>query len=254
MSVCCILASFFVANPRVTCACTWWWWGSGSHRYNGVRRERISGGSLTFPFVGSRDALGKRVIRFRPFAGSAELSSCPRGLPIQPGAAFRRSRPAKPLVMLRSLSLLHLAFVNVAKRHALPASRSRAFAFAWRSAGRDGQLSRDNFVQTQIIHCYCGRKRLSDGIRNYMLNQEGAFCQIICKCAALPRVNTREIYYRRISSGYRFSYRFHCCVPIAGSARSSVVSENDRTRGEAGLSVSGRSISWISWWLILVVG
>jgi hypothetical protein len=40
----------------------------GSHRYNGVRRERISGGSLTFPFVGSHDALGNDVIRFRLLA------------------------------------------------------------------------------------------------------------------------------------------------------------------------------------------
>lgn len=73
VSRCSILVSFFVPNPRVTCACTFGARGRkgqvGSHRYNRVRRERISGGSLTFPFVGSHDALGNRVIRFRPYAG-----------------------------------------------------------------------------------------------------------------------------------------------------------------------------------------
>lgn len=57
----------------------------GSHRYNRVRRERISGGSLTFPFVGSRDALGNRVIRFGTLDGRLErITTLPYGLPVIP--------------------------------------------------------------------------------------------------------------------------------------------------------------------------
>lgn len=196
----------------------------GSHRYNGVRRERISGGSLTFPFVGSRDALGNRVIRFRPFAARAVRSppSCSRVREDYrrcrtrgPSGDFARQNQSSRFVLCH---LLHLAFVNVAKRRqsaslAPPASRPlsqlrrpaddrRAPAHLHLRGGTDGRLSRDNFVQTQIIHCHCGRKRLSGGIRNYMLNQEGAFWQIICKCAASPA----SIHEKFITGGF---HRIH---------------------------------------------
>lgn len=98
----------------------------GSHRYNRVRRERISGGSLTFPFVGSHDALGNRVIRFRPYAGW--LAGCtvvrlsysrPRvreDYDAAAAAVWPSGDSAQQNRLLCSLSLLHLAFVNVAKR------------------------------------------------------------------------------------------------------------------------------------------
>jgi len=188
----------------------------GSHRYNGIRRERISGGSLTFLFVGLHDALGNHVIRFRllaswrarrRFSSRTLPTSCPRGL--------RRSSRGLPILSnknwwLRSSSPLRWMFV--VKRcgdDTLQLSRSLCASQLQFNDRRTFTLRRyrSNFVQTQIIHCRCSRKRLSDGIRNYMLNQEGVFWQIICKCRrCLPCINIRKIYYRRISSNYTCSH------------------------------------------------
>jgi len=109
VSRCSILVSFFVSNPRITCACTFdarrRKGQVGSHRYNRVRRERISGGSLTFPFVGSHDALGNRVIRFRPYIdwlyhrSLVFSTSCPRGLRCCCCTTFRRFRATKPVAL-----------------------------------------------------------------------------------------------------------------------------------------------------------
>jgi len=83
------------------------------------------GGSLTFPFMGSRDALGNRVIRFRLYAGwlyrrSSLVYSRSRVREDYDATIAAAVRPSGDSVqqnrLLCSLSLLHLAFVNVAKR------------------------------------------------------------------------------------------------------------------------------------------
>jgi len=167
----------------------------GSHRYNGVRRERISGGSLTFPFVGSHDALGNHVIRFRLLASwraRRRFSSLSRPRVREDYDARRAA--FRQFYSIKTGSFVAAMFVNVAKRCAtmtrtVQLSRSLCASQLQQFDDRRPftlRRYRGNFVQTQIIHCRCSRKRLSDGIRNYMLNQEGIFWQIICKYRRAP--------------------------------------------------------------------
>lgn len=200
VSGCSILVSFFVLNPRVMCACTFG--GVGMGEAGGERGDAIDiiefdvngspGGSLTFPFVGPRDALGNRVIRFRP-CSLARLHRflldlrCLRGLRTPP-------RGMRTILLNKTGCFvlhprLHLACSltlckKVRQRRPRPFSPRLVRASQLQTDDHRTFTSRryrGNFVQTQIIRCRCSRKRLSGGIRNYMLNQEEAFWQIICK-------------------------------------------------------------------------
>lgn len=161
----------------------------GSHRYNRVRRERISRGSLTFPFAGPRDALGNRVIRLGlsytrwPAASFSFSYSRPLRVSLCTSEGITAPRSAHDFVEQNRLfrvlhRRLHLAFVNVAQKGvatttARASSWSRPYIAITVRRSPHIYISRryrGNFVQTQIIHCRCSRKLLSGGIRNYMLN------------------------------------------------------------------------------------
>lgn len=90
------------AQPPCNAACTF---GGGRGRWEAtdIIESDVNGspgGSLTFPFTGSHDALGNRAIRFsvRWLAGWPVLSR-PRAREDYAAAAFRRFRPTKPVAL-----------------------------------------------------------------------------------------------------------------------------------------------------------